>query len=472
MASQPFLRSFAPSLSLLALTLCASAAHAQGVNDADRAAARELYVQGVELQEAGKFADALDRFTRAQSVFSAPTHLLHIAECDAALGKLVESAETYRTLVRTPLPDGAPNAFVQAQKQGAAELTQVEPRLPSIRLVVRPENTQNLSIQIDGQPMSSALVGVQRPTDPGPHTIVVYAPGFAKAQQRIALQEKENRDVAFTLQPTSGIVYGTAPVYAPPVQPAQPAPQYAPQPAPQYPPAPPPYGAPPPRYGAPYAAPPEYQAPSDRRPATGGFMMGPSLGLMFPGGQYAQSTGGEDTSMRALAGTGAGLGVEAGFRFARRLYLGFVYDHAFLSGGNASPSDGLGSLTSTANANEYRLNFAYISHPDGVAFYGEIGAGFRTLSSTQTQNGGTSPGATQSTYSGGELSIGGGVHVKIGDWIRLIPKVNVAGGQFGSVSCTSTGAATCAINGSIGNQESHTFVFVGVTGFIDFARKP
>ena len=52
-----------------------------------------------------------------------------LAECEAALGKLVESAETYRTLTRTPLPPGAPNAFVQAQAQGAAELTQVEPRI-------------------------------------------------------------------------------------------------------------------------------------------------------------------------------------------------------------------------------------------------------------------------------------------------------------------------------------------------------
>src|SRR5580700_5202438 len=145
---------FLPSLPLVAaLLVTARVAHAQGVSDADRAAARELYVQGVELQQAGKFAEALDRFNRAQAVFSAPTHLLHIAECDASIGRLVESAETYRTLVRTPLPPSAPQAFVQAQQQAGVELTQVEPRLPSIRLLVHPENVQGLTIQIDGQPM-------------------------------------------------------------------------------------------------------------------------------------------------------------------------------------------------------------------------------------------------------------------------------------------------------------------------------
>ena len=150
--------------------------------------------------------------------------------------------------------------------------------------------------------------------------------------------------MAFTLQPTSGIVYGTVPstrLRCSPRNrhrntlrsPHRNTPPLRRRMAPRLP------------ATAPHTLRLPSTAPSDRRPATGGFMMGPSLGLMFPGGQYAQSTGGEDTSMRALAGTGAGLGVEAGFRFARRLYLGFVYDHAFLSGGNASPSDGLGSLT-------------------------------------------------------------------------------------------------------------------------------
>jgi PEGA domain len=451
MRSLPF-RSVA-SLPLLAALTCAPlAAHAQSVSDADRAAARELYVQGVQLQESGRFGDALDRFERAQSVFSAPTHLLHIAECEAALGKLVESAETYHTLVRTPLPDGAPNAFVQAQKQGAAELTQVEPRLPSIRVLVRPDSVQNISVQVDGQAMSAALVGVQRPTDPGQHTVVVSAPGYAKASQRVALQEKENRDLTFVLQPSNGIIYGAAPTYAPPVQTAQPAPSSAPPP--------PPYGAP-----APYNAPPEYPAPNERRPATGGFMMGPSLGFVVPGGSLTQSSG-TNTSLGSVSGTGGALGAEAGFRFVRRLYLGIVFQHGFLSTGSASSNASSGvAVTATASDNYYGLNFAYISHPEGLAFYGEVGGGLRTL----TVGASSSAGNLSQTYSGGEVSIGVGMHIKLGDWVRLIPKISVSGGQFSSTSCsgsTCPGGST-----STTNADTHTFVFIGVTGFVDFARK-
>src|SRR5215472_16878657 len=103
-----------PAALLASLTFTQAAAAQTTVTDADRAAASELFVEGVKLQEAGNFADALDRFQRAQAVFSAPTHILHIAECNAALGKLVESAEAYRALVHTPLPADAPKPFVQA----------------------------------------------------------------------------------------------------------------------------------------------------------------------------------------------------------------------------------------------------------------------------------------------------------------------------------------------------------------------
>ena len=41
--------------------------------------------------------EALRRFEAAQSLFDAPTHLLHIAECQALTGKLVEAQEN-----RTP----------------------------------------------------------------------------------------------------------------------------------------------------------------------------------------------------------------------------------------------------------------------------------------------------------------------------------------------------------------------------------
>ncbi len=350
-------RSRSPSLSPLALLAVAPSrpARAQTASDADRAAARELATQGLQLQQAGNFTDALDRFDRAQAVFSAPTHLLHIAQCEAALGKLVEAAETYRTLVRTPLPTGAPAAFVQAQQEGAAELSQVEPRIPSIRLFVKPANLTNLQILIDGQAMSNALVGVQRPTDPGAHSIALLAPGYARADQQVVLKEKETKDVVFNLGGSPGTYYAPVPAPAPSpavapnaAQPATPPAQYNYQPMP---PAPPPPERP------------------EHEPARGGFMLGGTLGVLLPGGNLRSGTG-----VATVAGGGAGVALNGGFRFARHFYIGLTYEHGFLSAGSAAAAAG---ATSSVDSNYIGVDFDVISNPDGVGFYGDIGAGYR-----------------------------------------------------------------------------------------------
>jgi hypothetical protein len=440
---------------LAAFVLLASRASAQAVSDADRAAARELFVEGVKLQEAGSFADALDRFQRAQAVFSAPTHLLHIAECDAALGKLVESAEMYRTLVRTPLPAGAPNAFVQAQQQAAAELPQVEPRIPSVRLVVKPDRVTGLSILIDGQPTSTALVGVQRPIDPGTHTVTVTASGYAKNEQHVTLREKENKDLAITLSPVSGITY--AQPQLPPAAPAAPQ-TYSPPPLSG------PAAPPPPVY---MTSPEEQEA--ERRQPGGGFMLGATLGVVIPAGALYQGQ-----SLSQLTGPGPSVGLDAGFRFVKRLYIGVVLSHGFLGTGSASSNPATGeSLTATANTNYAGVNLAYISNPRGVAFFGEIGAGYRALSTdvVSTRNGDTS-----SQYSGAEVSLGAGMHFKLGDWVRLVPELSFTAGQFSAVNCTgpSTGSSpitACPSPGDLSRPDTHSFVLLGVTAFVDFARK-
>ena len=89
MRTIPFVLAFA---SLTSSALSGAPLALAQVSDAERAGARELFKEGDDLQRAGHFAEALDKFQRAQQVFAAPTNLLRMAECDAALGRLVESA--------------------------------------------------------------------------------------------------------------------------------------------------------------------------------------------------------------------------------------------------------------------------------------------------------------------------------------------------------------------------------------------
>src|SRR5262249_40398378 len=74
------------------IALFASRADAQMSEGEKKAAARAAYQEGVQLQDQGKPAEALARFEAAQGLYDAPTHLLHIAECQALTGKLVEAS--------------------------------------------------------------------------------------------------------------------------------------------------------------------------------------------------------------------------------------------------------------------------------------------------------------------------------------------------------------------------------------------
>ena len=91
-----------------ALATFAPAAHAQAqMSETEKkAAARSAYTEGVQLEESGKFAEALARFEAAQKLFDAPTHQLHIVRCQAKTGRLVEASEHYEALTRRSLRPG------------------------------------------------------------------------------------------------------------------------------------------------------------------------------------------------------------------------------------------------------------------------------------------------------------------------------------------------------------------------------
>ena len=102
--------SFARFAVLAALLFVTTSARAQMSDTEKKAAARAAYQEGVKLQDEGKASEALVRFESAQKLFSAPTHLLHIAECQALTGRLVEASETYETLEEMIEANSAPLA--------------------------------------------------------------------------------------------------------------------------------------------------------------------------------------------------------------------------------------------------------------------------------------------------------------------------------------------------------------------------
>lgn len=443
---RPLAFSFAATCLAVGLTLAAAPrdAHAQQpVNDADRAAARNLYYQGQELQSAGRYAEALDRFTRANAVVTAPTTLLHIAECHAALGHLVEAAETYRTLQRFTLPANPPPASVQAVDRGREEMKAIEARVPELRIDVVPAQVPTLEVTIDGQPVNSATIGASRPVNPGRHKVVATAPGYTRAEQDVEIKEKQKLAITLTLQSTGGVIYGpagasggtTAPPPVTVTGPAEPTAEPSDKPAP-------------------YEA---KSAPPDSRSRTSIFF-GPRLGLAIPTGRFPTDTGG-NASISDVANVGGAFGIEGAIRFARLFYFSALFEGATY-GQKIFRNAGFDTTTS-ASSFLFAGKFGILTNPEGFAFLADVGVGYRNFGIETTAN--NTNLSISTSVDGPEFLLGVGMHFKAGKWVRLVPKAELATGSFGG----GAGAFVTNTDGFESRGGAHTFFLIGLAAYFD-----
>ena len=177
-------------------------ATAPQLSDAERkASARAAYAEGIQLQERGDCAKALPRFELAERLYDAPTHLLHIAQCHAATGRLVEAQETYATLSHLTLGPQAPAAFREALGTGRAELSRLKPRIPTLRLEASPPATslKNLVVQINGTQLPADLVGVARPINPGTYRVTMTAGPGQSGTNEVEIKEGETKTLEVRL---------------------------------------------------------------------------------------------------------------------------------------------------------------------------------------------------------------------------------------------------------------------------------
>lgn len=175
--------------------------HAQTMDD--RAGARAAASEGNKALREGRWADAIDLFTRAESLVHAPPHLLYMARAQAEVGLLVAARENLMRVSRETLSPDAPRAFKMAQEEAQAEIKAVEARLPYITVTVKGAGAADVAVMQDGNRIPSALVGVPRPVDPGQHTFEAVGGGL-KATTSVTVKEAERQRVILELKPGEG----------------------------------------------------------------------------------------------------------------------------------------------------------------------------------------------------------------------------------------------------------------------------
>lgn len=180
--------------------------------DDQRASARALATEGASAFNEGRFKDAADLFSKAESLVHAPPHLLFLARSYVKLGQLVRAQEAYNRIVREQLPSNAPPQFHNAQKAAQEEIGSVEPRIGRLTIQVKgAEDAKDLNVTVDGKPILAVMVGVPQPIDPGEHRIEATAAGKRAQPQTVTLKDGERSAVTLQLQADTGAAAAVAP---------------------------------------------------------------------------------------------------------------------------------------------------------------------------------------------------------------------------------------------------------------------
>lgn len=202
-------------VSTLTTSLVAPAAFAQDQPQAESiAAARSLGMQGIKLADAGDCKGAIEKLSRAESLYHAPSILSRLGECQVKVGQIVLGTENLNRVVREQLEPNAPKAFRDAQERARGVLAAALPKIAHLTVKVEPANASS-QVMVAGAVVPTALIGVERPTDPGTHEVVVTAPGYLEQRTSVTLAEGGAQELSVRLEKDPNAVAATPATLAP-----------------------------------------------------------------------------------------------------------------------------------------------------------------------------------------------------------------------------------------------------------------
>ena len=182
----------------LSVVLLGWSADASAQSEADKTTARALAVEAQEALEAKRYEEAADKFGRAEKLFHAPTLVVGLARAYVGMGKYVEAMEAYNEVIREPLEADAPEPFKAAKNDARKEIQGLDQKIGWITL--RVEGPSEPTVDLDGQSVSIASLGVRRAINPGDHVVRVSASGWLTAEQSFSIGAGGTEEVVITLE--------------------------------------------------------------------------------------------------------------------------------------------------------------------------------------------------------------------------------------------------------------------------------
>jgi hypothetical protein len=174
---------------LLVGSLLARSAAGQAGQGADPAAADALFQKGREAAEKSEWAIACPKFAESQRLDPAAGTLLNLADCEEHLGRFASANEHFKMALEM-LPAGDDRIAFTKQRIAA-----VDKVVPHLTLIAPPDFPADARVMRDDVQLGVASFGLALPVNPGPHAIVVTAPGHAEKRMSINLRASEAETV-------------------------------------------------------------------------------------------------------------------------------------------------------------------------------------------------------------------------------------------------------------------------------------
>jgi hypothetical protein len=180
----------------------------------DSPSALDELKQGYALKQSGHCAEAMPHFVASFRADPQPKALLNLADCEQQLRDLL-SARGHATRGRE-LADQEHDA----ELVGVADeqLAAIDRRLPRLTLTIAAEAPADTTISLDGKPLAPEARATPMVLNPGPHEVVVAAPGHRDRRYEVVVDEGAHQQLV--VAPGDFLAV-----------PAQPAPTVAPSPS-------------------------------------------------------------------------------------------------------------------------------------------------------------------------------------------------------------------------------------------------
>jgi len=194
-----------PSLRLSSRLACATVAfatlvlappaHAAPTED-DVRAARQLFSQAEQDEDAGRWQEALDKLNRVSKVKLTAGVSYHVALCEEHLGRLATALSTFRAAQEQATSTDAQDVL----RLVGAQLASLTPRVPHLTLHAEP-TLHDPIVTLDGEVVDALRLDEAIAVNPGMHHVEASAPGHLSSSVTIEVHEGDVTVFRLSLAP-------------------------------------------------------------------------------------------------------------------------------------------------------------------------------------------------------------------------------------------------------------------------------